>query len=42
MIGDLFIGTLNNLNGRAALKEKVTEFVSKRAAAATVSPGRST
>jgi hypothetical protein len=26
MIGDLFIGTLNNLNGRSALKEKITEF----------------
>jgi len=26
MIGDLFIGTLNNLTGRAALKEKCTEF----------------
>ena len=26
MIGDLFIGTLNNVNGRAALKEKITEF----------------
>ncbi len=26
MIGDLFIGTLNNMTGRAALKEKITEF----------------
>jgi hypothetical protein len=26
MIGDLFIGTLNNVSGRAALKEKITEF----------------
>ncbi len=26
MIGDLFIGTLNNMSGRAALKEKITEF----------------
>jgi len=25
-IGDLFIGTLNNMTGRAALKEKITEF----------------
>ena len=26
LIGDLFIGTLNNMTGRAALKEKITEF----------------
>ncbi len=26
MIGDKFIGTLNNMTGRAALKEKITEF----------------
>lgn len=26
MIGDLFIGTLNNINGRSALREKITEF----------------
>ena len=26
MIGDLFIGTLNTMTGRAALKEKITEF----------------
>jgi len=26
MIGDLFIGTLNNVNGRSALREKITEF----------------